>query len=246
MMILKLLRISTLPSLLSNVLAAYLIGRGDSFMLLLFLFAAASMIYLGGIVLNDYFDANSDAIEHPERPIPSGQISIQTAFILGMSLTMFGVFVGFICPFMGQGGDTEKRMAIAIVTILFCCVISYNAFLKRMSIIGPVTMGACRILCYLFVFLTVERHVLTSHVILSVLVGTYIMCLTMFSSFEASSQKVQKGISVALLMLIPIDAVACLFFVGIIPALFVISLFPITILLRRFVSDSKITLPFAN
>ncbi|MDR2761641.1 MAG: UbiA family prenyltransferase [Planctomycetaceae bacterium] len=236
MTILQLLRISALPTILSNVLAAYLIGHGDNFVLLLFLFVSASSIYLGGMVLNDYFDADLDAIERPERPIPSGKISLQSAFILGMSLTTIGVFIGFICPFLGQGGVSEKRMAIALVTILFCCAISYNAFLKRMSIIGPVTMGACRILCYLFVFFTVEQTVLTSHVIWSLLVGTYIMCLTMVSSFEANSPKIQKWASIALSMLIPIDAVACLFFVGIIPALFVISLYPLTILLRRFVS----------
>jgi 4-hydroxybenzoate polyprenyltransferase len=233
MAIIQLLRISTLPTLWSNVLAAYLIGRSNNFVLLLFLLVSMSSIYLGGKVLNDYFDADKDAVEQPDRPIPSGKISAMTAFVLGMCLVTFGVFAGFVCPFLGDCSSYEQRVAIGLVTVLFLLVISYNAFLKRMSIIGPFTMGACRVLCYLFVFFTVEPAVLVSHVILSILVGAYVMCWTMVSRFEMSSPRIQKWIEPAFLFLILIDSVACFFFAGIIPALFVISLFPIAFLLRR-------------
>ncbi|MDR2346439.1 MAG: UbiA family prenyltransferase [Planctomycetaceae bacterium] len=231
---LQLLRISALPTLLSNVLAAYFIGSGNDLFLLLLLLISMSSIYLGGMVLNDYFDSEIDSIERPERPIPSGKISLQTAFALGMSLLSFGVVIGFICPFISGGSNFEKQVAIVLITVLFCCVISYNAFLKRMSLIGPVIMGTCRILCYLFVFFNVERNVLISHTIFSVCAGIYIMCLTMLSRFESNSPRIQKNVSLALSLLIPIDAVACLFFVGIIPALLVIALYPSVILLRRY------------
>ncbi|MDR2170044.1 MAG: UbiA family prenyltransferase [Planctomycetaceae bacterium] len=234
MAILQLLRISALPTLLSTVLASYFIGGGGNIILLIFLLLFGALLYLGGVVLNDYFDAAADAIERPERPIPSGKISIQTAFILGMSLITLGVFAGFICPFIGNGGVLGRRIAIAIVMILYCCVISYDAFLKQLSIIGPVTMGTCRILCYLFVFFTVERNVPAAHIIWSIFIGAYVMCLTMISRFESNSQKKQKLVGMLLLFLIPLDAVACLFFAGIIPALFVILLCPVAILLRRF------------
>ncbi|MDR2644157.1 MAG: UbiA family prenyltransferase [Planctomycetaceae bacterium] len=236
MAILQLLRISALPTLWSNVLTAYFIGGGNNLNLLFFLLVSMSSIYLGGMVLNDYFDAETDKIERPERPIPSGRITIRTAFILGMCLVTFGVFVGFICPFIGDCSDYEKRVAIGIVTVLFCCVILYNSFLKRMSIIGPFVMGACRILCYLFVFFTVERIVLVSHTVWSIFVGAYVMCLTMVSRFEANSQKIQKGVGLALSFLILIDAIACLFFVDIIHAFLVILLYPVAVWLRRFVS----------
>src|SRR2546428_12895654 len=36
--------------------------------------AASACLYLGGIALNDYFDREVDAIERPERPIPSGAV----------------------------------------------------------------------------------------------------------------------------------------------------------------------------
>src|SRR5436309_2569438 len=36
--------------------------------------AASACLYLGGIALNDYFDRAVDAVERPERPIPSGSV----------------------------------------------------------------------------------------------------------------------------------------------------------------------------
>src|SRR2546427_505844 len=36
--------------------------------------AASACLYLGGIALNDYFDREVDAVERPERPIPSGAV----------------------------------------------------------------------------------------------------------------------------------------------------------------------------
>src|SRR3989442_15725829 len=36
--------------------------------------AASACLYLGGIALNDYFDRDVDAVERPERPIPSGAV----------------------------------------------------------------------------------------------------------------------------------------------------------------------------
>jgi uncharacterized membrane protein len=58
----------------------------------------------------------------------------------------------------------------------------------------------------------------------------------MVSSFEAGSQEIQKWVGLLLSFLIFIDAVACLFFVGVIYAFFVILLYPVMLLLRRFVS----------
>ena len=38
-------------------------------------FLTVTLITSGGFAINDYFDSESDAIAHPERPIPSNQIS---------------------------------------------------------------------------------------------------------------------------------------------------------------------------
>ena len=45
-----------------------------------------TFFYLGGMYLNDAFDAEIDAAERPERPIPSGQVSARLIFHLGFGI----------------------------------------------------------------------------------------------------------------------------------------------------------------
>src|SRR2546427_1465700 len=53
--------------------------------------AASACLYLGGIALNDYFDRAVDAIERPERPIPSGSVPPALAAGVGVALLAAGV-----------------------------------------------------------------------------------------------------------------------------------------------------------
>src|ERR687889_847591 len=48
-------------------------------------------LYGGGVVLNDVFDAELDAVERPGRPIPSGLVKKRNAAFLGGSLLLGGV-----------------------------------------------------------------------------------------------------------------------------------------------------------
>src|SRR5580692_3251810 len=48
-------------------------------------------LYGGGVVFNDVFDARLDAVERPERPIPSGLILIRQAAALGTILLLLGI-----------------------------------------------------------------------------------------------------------------------------------------------------------
>jgi 4-hydroxybenzoate polyprenyltransferase len=54
------------------------------------------------VVFNDVFDARLDAVERPERPIPSGRASLQGATILGIVLLLVGVVAAaFVSAFSG-------------------------------------------------------------------------------------------------------------------------------------------------
>lgn len=50
------------------------------------LLAAAVSLYGGGITLNDLFDRELDAVERPERPIPSGCVRPAAAATVGIAL----------------------------------------------------------------------------------------------------------------------------------------------------------------
>ena len=74
---LRLGRVSNLPTVWTNALAGLVLAGGwlDPAPLLL-LFLAVSLAYVGGMFLNDAFDAEVDAVRRPERPIPSGAANI--------------------------------------------------------------------------------------------------------------------------------------------------------------------------
>ena len=95
---------------------------------------ASVCLYAGGVVFNDVFDAALDSIERPERPIPSGRISIKTARILGSILLVISILLSF---FIHVASGT-----IAIIVSVLALV--YDKWGKHQSLVGPINMGLCR------------------------------------------------------------------------------------------------------
>lgn len=91
-------------------------------------------LYGGGVVFNDVFDAKLDALERPERPIPSGKASLAGAIIVGLILLGLGIFSAFTVSILSG----IIAIAVAILALL------YDYLGKHHSVLGPVNMGACR------------------------------------------------------------------------------------------------------
>jgi len=136
---LELVRLPNLFTAVGDIVAGYLIvsrGVDVSWRDLTILMLASVCLYAGGVVLNDYFDRDVDAVERPERPIPSGRIRAQDALKLGVRL------LGLGCVFAVGVGVTSLLAAI----ILAGCIVLYDARGKRIEYVGSVNMGACRFL----------------------------------------------------------------------------------------------------
>ena len=101
---------------------------------ILFLSISTIGLYGGGVVFNDVFDAELDAVERPERAIPSGKVSKQNASILGILLLILGIFCAFLISF--------ESMIIAIIVAILA--LFYDKFGKHYAILGPINMGFCR------------------------------------------------------------------------------------------------------
>jgi len=138
----QLLRIGNVFTAVSNVIAGFLIVQGSWQPLgpLLWLIAASAFLYSAGMVLNDAFDAELDAAERPERPIPSGRIALQSASRVGWALLFLGVLAG---GWAGYLVGNERPTLVAAGLAL--CVVGYDAGLKA-TVLGPWVMGACRLL----------------------------------------------------------------------------------------------------
>lgn len=149
---LRLLRISALPSAISNILMAFLLVH-QTWMptteLLLLILASAS-IYLAGMVLNDVFDYSIDLRQRPQRPLPAGQISKTTARVVGFGLLFTGVMIACVAGWVGNtdseiGFDSTMVRTAFVAILLAIFVVLYDGPLKR-TIAAPFLMGGCRML----------------------------------------------------------------------------------------------------
>ncbi len=130
---LELVRPANVATALADVLAGYAVaGLGNPG--LGWLLVATACLYAGGVVLNDVFDRDIDRTERPERPIPSGRVSVAAAAALGLGLLALGVFAASLA--------TSASGLVAAATA--GCVLLYDAWGKRQGLFGPVNMGLCR------------------------------------------------------------------------------------------------------
>jgi 4-hydroxybenzoate polyprenyltransferase len=131
---LRLGRVSNLPTVTSNVLAAIaLTGVSAATSTIVGLCVALSMMYVAGMYLNDFFDREIDRAERPERPIPSGQVHAATVFDVGFGLLGGGVVVIGISP-------TRAAPAAGARRSLASMIIFYDAYHKR-NPLAPFVMG---------------------------------------------------------------------------------------------------------
>lgn len=131
-------RISNLPTVWSNCLAAWLLNGGGSCVAFLLLCGGATLLYVGGMFLNDAFDTAYDRQYRQERPIPAGRISERDVWWFG---GLF-LFLGWVLLFLV--GNPVALLALALVT----AIILYDAVHKQTGA-APFIMAACRLLLYL-------------------------------------------------------------------------------------------------
>lgn len=141
---LRLGRISNLPTVWSNVLAGVALAAAGTIEQILLLALGASLLYTGGMYLNDAFDRDIDARERPERPIPAGRVSPAQVFLLGYGMLAAGVLAVAV-PALAPGGGGWSGVAAAILLAL--CITVYDAWHKG-NPVSPVIMGLCRALLY--------------------------------------------------------------------------------------------------
>ena len=147
--LLRLGRVSNLPTIWTNTLAAVVLAGADpTAATFAVLFAAMSLFYVGGMYLNDAFDARIDAIERPERPIPSGSISRAVVFRLGFAMLGLGI-LGLIAASALAPADTGYTPLLAGIA-LAATIVLYDYYHKS-NPLSPVIMALCRV----FVFIAV-------------------------------------------------------------------------------------------
>jgi 4-hydroxybenzoate polyprenyltransferase len=131
-------RVSNLPTVWSNCLAAWLMGGGGSGGRFLILGVGATCVYLGGMFLNDALDANFDRQYRRERPIPAGTVGERSVWWGAAGALGIGLIL------LGSLGPVTLKLALLLVL----AVIIYNVTHKFISF-SPGLMALCRYLLFL-------------------------------------------------------------------------------------------------
>lgn len=183
--LLKLGRVSNLPTVWTNTLAASVLAGASFNVVVVWLMVAMSLFYIGGMYLNDAFDAEIDALERSERPIPSGQIKRSTVFVAGFAMLAVGVVILLL---LGRAYDGFSRWVPAASGLMLCvAIVLYNAHHKN-NPFSPALMGACRMLVYITAGVAVAQQVVASVWVGALLLFCYLMGLTYVAKQENLGQ----------------------------------------------------------
>jgi hypothetical protein len=168
-------RVSNLPTVWSNCLAGWLLSgqsTGDRFFLLCL---GATFLYLGGMYLNDAFDAQFDQQHRGERPIPSGAIRAAAVWQWGLSwLTL-----GLLC--LGFLGKTTAILALLLSGSIFV----YDAIHKIFAF-SPLLMAACRFFLILLAASVGYAGVTGTSIWAALVLASYIVGLSYLARREST------------------------------------------------------------
>jgi hypothetical protein len=171
----SLARISNSPTVASNVLAgAALAGvvRPDAPVLLLIV--ALILFYTAGMYLNDLFDLEFDRRERPERPLPSGVVSRQSATLVVV------VLFGLGSALLWLVSSTAFWSGLVLIGL----IVLYDAWHKT-NPLSPVLMASTRMMVYLIAFLAFSTTVTSTLLAWTGLLGLYIIGLTYIAKLES-------------------------------------------------------------
>jgi 4-hydroxybenzoate polyprenyltransferase len=195
--LLKLGRVSNLPTVWTNVLAGTVLAGGDwrserTGLVLI----AMSAFYIGGMYLNDYFDRAIDARERPQRPIPAGDISAGAVAAIGFALIAGAVTLM----------AAANALAAVVGLALAACIVGYDVRHKGIAL-APAVMGACRALVYCGAAAVAVGSLPAAVIFAALALAAYVAGLT-YAARQESLDKIGSLWPLALLALPLIPAAA--------------------------------------
>jgi 4-hydroxybenzoate polyprenyltransferase len=184
---LQLMRLPNVITAMADVAMGFLFVMGDADLANLWmlgvLLATSSLLYIGGVVMNDVVDRELDSIERPARPLPSGRITPKAACAFGGACLLVGTLLAWTVS-LGAG----RLLPGVVASLLVACVLTYNAMLKN-TLLGPVAMGGCRMLNVLLGMSVIDGSFAAENWLVAGGIGIYIAGITWFARTEATRSR---------------------------------------------------------
>jgi 4-hydroxybenzoate polyprenyltransferase len=179
--LLRLGRVSNLPTVWTNVLAATALAGGDPWRgRTAAVLLAMTLFYVGGMYLNDAFDRDIDARERPTRPIPAGEISPSAVFMAGFG--MLGCGVALMSLYGLAAGLAGVALAVAIV--------AYDMRHKG-NPASPIMMGLCRALVYIAASLVASQTTATGVLAAALALSAHVVGTT-YAAKQESLDRIER------------------------------------------------------
>jgi hypothetical protein len=134
---LQLIRLPNIFTVPSNVIVGYLALQAGPAGQLAGLVASSILLYVSGIVFNDFFDFERDRKNRPNRPLPSGRISKRNALAIAILTMAAANFIAIVAAGLA---------ALCVTLSLSAIIFAYDYRLKSSAVSGTVSMAGARTL----------------------------------------------------------------------------------------------------
>jgi geranylgeranylglycerol-phosphate geranylgeranyltransferase len=101
---------------------------------------SGALVNAGGNIINDYFDIEIDKINRPDRPLPSGKMSLKNALSLYIYITLFAFVIVY----------EINILAFSIVVVTSVAMFLYSYKLKGIPLVGNIVVSFFTGLAFLF------------------------------------------------------------------------------------------------
>ncbi|NQV49245.1 MAG: geranylgeranylglycerol-phosphate geranylgeranyltransferase [Candidatus Marinimicrobia bacterium] len=140
--------LNLLQAALAVLLTTAFLGEMGQLYILILLMLSVIAINGGGNIINDIYDLEIDRVNRPRRPLPSGAMTVTTAWIYLVFLFVAGVVLsGFI----------SMEAFIIAGPISISTLIAYSVWLKRLPLIGNLAVSFMLGLAFIYVGAAFDR-----------------------------------------------------------------------------------------
>jgi geranylgeranylglycerol-phosphate geranylgeranyltransferase len=123
------------------LVGASLTGLGNLQWITLFFGALTAFTLTGAaMAVNDYYDYDIDKINEPNRPLPSGQVSLRASLITTAVLTLIGLSFAFMI----------SLYCLVFAAVAWVIMVTYTTVGKRAGFPGNLLVSACVAAPFLF------------------------------------------------------------------------------------------------
>jgi len=143
---------------------------------LLYGFITGFMLTAASMAINDYYDREIDAINEPNRPIPSGVIKLKEALVFAFILTAIGFAASYL---------TNPTNFICFITAIITWAISvtYVTVGKRTGLLGNFLVSLCVAMSLLYGSLAVTSSI-----------GLNVLIFASMAFLSNTGREITKGI----------------------------------------------------